>query len=524
LLALAPSAGTLSPTFDTNGLNYALQVSLFDEQVQLTPAAPEGAQITINGQALTPGDTWTSPTLALGDNTLEIDVLRGGEVENVYALTIVRGEPQVYLKASDTAAGARFGFGVAISGDGSTLAVGAPITNEVYVFTNGSGGWSQEARLKQPESGQFGTVLAMSANGDTLAIGAYGDASGDRGVGADESDDSAPNAGAVHVFVRNNTQWTREAYIKASNADANDEFGVSVALSDSGDELAVGALGEASANRGVGAAQNDNTAATAGAAYVFKRDTGAWTQSAYIKASNAEANDAFGSDVSLSADGTTLAVGASGEASGDSGIGADPDDNTALYSGAAYVFEEKNGTWQESVYIKASDSPRTASFGQAIALSKDGKSLVVGSGGSAYLFRRDSGGWSEAVVLEFSDQSGYDGFGVGVSISDAGDWVAIGAPDESGKGGPDANPEDDSVPGSGAAYVYRCALVSCTLARYVKALNAGTDDHFGYSLALSSDARTLVVGAWEEDGSGVGSDANPNTNDSDGAGAAYVVR
>ena len=92
-------------------------------------------------------------------------------------------------------------------------------------------------------------------------------------------------AGAVYVFTRTGGVWTQQAYLKASNTEAGDQFGVAVALA--GDTLAVGALGEASEARGINHAGNNNNAPGSGAAYVFTRTAGVWSQQAYIKASNA---------------------------------------------------------------------------------------------------------------------------------------------------------------------------------------------------------------------------------------------
>src|SRR5678815_4920385 len=91
-------------------------------------------------------------------------------------------------------------------------------------------------------------------------------------------------AGAVYVFVRTGTTWAQQAYVKASNPHDLSWFGTSVALS--GDTLAVGSTGERSAARGINGDQRDTSAVDAGAVYVFTRAGAAWTQQAYIKASD----------------------------------------------------------------------------------------------------------------------------------------------------------------------------------------------------------------------------------------------
>ena len=130
--------------------------------------------------------------------------------------------------------------------------------------------------------------------------------------------------------------WSQQAYIKASNTETLDIFGVSLALD--GDALAVGAESEDSSATGINGDQTDNSASNSGAVYVFTRDAGGiWSQQAYIKASNTQAGDRFGTMITL--DGDTLAVGAENEDSSATGVAGDQADNSAMDAGAVYVFE-----------------------------------------------------------------------------------------------------------------------------------------------------------------------------------------
>jgi hypothetical protein len=138
------------------------------------------------------------------------------------------------------------------------------------------------------------------------------------------------------VFVRSSGAWTQQAYLKASNTDAGDGFGSSVAIS--GDTVVVGAYAERSKATGVNGDQSDNSARSAGAAYVFVRSAGVWTQQAYLKASNTDALDYFGRSVSISGD--TVVVGAYGEKSNATGVNGDQSNNSASRAGAAYVFDK----------------------------------------------------------------------------------------------------------------------------------------------------------------------------------------
>ena len=185
-------------------------------------------------------------------------------------------------------------------------------------------------------------------------------------------------AGAVYVFTRSASTWTQQAYVKASNPDANDFFGVSVALSDDGNTLAVGAR-ESSNATGIGGAQANNSALDAGATYVFIRSASTWSQQAYIKASNTQADDSFGRSVALSADGNTLAVGAYFEDSFATGIGGLQTDNSTNRAGAVYVFTRSASTWSQQAYVKASNAGADDNFGWAVALSADGNTLATAS-------------------------------------------------------------------------------------------------------------------------------------------------
>jgi cysteine-rich repeat protein len=300
---------------------------------------------------------------------------------------------QAYLKASNTDAFDHFGDRVALSADGSSLAVGAPGeasaatgidgdqadnsasgAGAVYVFTRSGATWSQQAYLKasSPDTfDAFGGSVALSSDGSTLAVGASGDAIAATGVG--------DLSGAVYVFTRRGTTWSQQARIQASNPNAQDGFGASVALSADGSTLAVGAFGEASAAIGIDGNQTSNSARSAGAVYVFTRRGTTWSQQAYLKASNTDALDEFGGSVALSADGAILAVGALGEASAATGIGGDQADNSAGSAGAVYVFTRNGATWSQQAYLKASNTGAFDIFGASVALSADGSSLAVGA-------------------------------------------------------------------------------------------------------------------------------------------------
>jgi hypothetical protein len=407
------------------------------------------------------------------------------------------------------------------------------------VYTrDGAGTWSQQAYIKASNTDaddSFGRSVALS--GDTLAVGARLEDSAASGIDGDQSDNSATNAGAVYVYTRDATGvWSQQAYIKASNTDAGDEFGL-VALS--GDTLAVGAFQEASAASGIDGDQSDNNASNSGAVYVYTRDgAGVWSQQAYIKASNTDAEDWFGSQVALSGD--TLVVGARLEDGAATGIDGDQSDNSAADAGAAYVFmRDAVGVWSQQAYINASNTDGGDEFGSRLSLSGD--TLVVSAryedsaasgidgdqsdnssadSGAAYVFAGDAAGvWSQQTYVKASNTDAFDRFGWSVALS--GDTLAVGAREASAVTGIGGDESDNSATDAGAVYVYtRDGSGFWSPQAYVKASNTEAHDVFGRSVALSGD--TLVVSARFEASAATGIDGDQSDNSADTAGAAYV--
>src|SRR5205823_2837784 len=156
-----------------------------------------------------------------------------------------------------------------------------------------------------------------------------------------QGNNNASGSGAAYVFVRSGSNWTQQAYLKASNTGAGDQFAYSVAVS--GDTIVIGAPLESSDASGVNGSQNNNRASGSGAAYVFVRSGTTWSQQAYIKSSNSEAGDLFGWSVAVSGD--SITVGAPGEASNTTGVNGNQADNSAPESGAAYIFARNGSNW-----------------------------------------------------------------------------------------------------------------------------------------------------------------------------------
>jgi hypothetical protein len=469
-----------------------------------------------------------------------------------FTLTANAQTQQAYLKASNTGTiNDQFGFSVAVSGN--TVAAGAPTEQSsatgingkqddnsadnagaVYVFVQDGSDWSQQAYLKASNTDAydlFGFGVAIS--GDTLAVGAPGEASLATGINNDQNDNSANEAGAVYIFVRNGSSWSQQAYIKASNTGAGDKFGLRVALS--GDTLLVGAQFEDSNATGVNGDQSDNSAEDSGAVYVFTRNGTTWSQQAYLKASNTNEGDVFGRSVDIS--GETIVIG-SAESSNATGVNGDQSNNDADYAGAAYVFTRSGNAWSQQAYLKASNTDRRDLFGHDVAISGDtvavGAPLEASSAtgidgnqgdnsqinaGAAYVFVRNGNTWSQQAYVKAPNSERGDIFGRNLVLMDQ-TLVVSAEREDSAATGINGDQEDNSQSDSGAVYLYERAGEMWSMRSYIKASNTGEVDEFGWSMDLSNE--TLVIGVPEEDSGANVINGDQADNSVSSAGAAYV--
>lgn len=384
---------------------------------------------------------------------------------------------------------------------------------------------------------QFGFVVALSADGNTMAASSTAESSAAKGSNGNQADHSALNAGAVYVFVRSGGAWVQQAYLKASNAKEGDQFGSSLALSNDGNTLAVGAVGEPSSATGINSNQADTSMPGAGAVYVFTRTSGAWSQQAYVKASNTgekSDGDQFGYSIALSGDGNTLAAGAISEDSAASGINGNQADNSADSAGAVYVFSRSGGAWSQQAYVKPwNTNGRGNLFGYSVGLSGNGDTLAVGAydeergKGAAYIFTRTGGAWAQQIRLMASNAEDGDSLGCSIAISDDGNTMVAGAFDEDsllrGIQPPNEGSNDAaSDVSTGAAYVFVRNGTAWSQQAFIKATNTRLNDQFAWALALSRDGNTLAVGAHLEDSGASGLNGNQEDASAEDSGAAYV--
>ncbi len=296
--------------------------------------------------------------------------------------------------------------------------------------------WTQVTELAAPDGiagDTFGESVAVSGN--TAVVGAP---------------HAANNRGAVYVFVNHGAGWVLQQELTASNGKGNDQFGYSVALS--GDVALIGA--------------NNGTQNT-GAAYVFLRTAGVWTQQQELSASDAQTGDKFGSSVALN--GATALIGAPAKTVGSNQL-----------QGAAYVFTASGGTWSQSAELTASDGAAGDRFGSA--MSANGNIALIGAPyrnvqqGAAYIFSVSGMSWTQVQDFAAWDGLPSDYFGSSVSVS--GNLGIVGS-------------QRSAAPG----FAYLGTSIAGVFSQWVEltASDGVTGDIFGASVAVSGN--TAVVGA-----------------------------
>ena len=295
-----------------------------------------------------------------------------------------------------------------------------------------------------------------------------------------------PDADSPSITGYEFWRQARGGKLIADDDGNEDQLGSSVAVV--GDTAVVGMPGD------------DDTVNNSGAVLVFTwdADSGAWTETAKLKASDAAPGDRFGTSVAF--DGATVVVGAPDDDHIDDG-------NTIVDAGSVYVFIMPAGGWvstSTAAKLKSSDAARDDSFGKSVAF--DGTTVVVGApdddhtddgntivdAGSAYVFTMPAGGWvatSTAAKLKASDAAGDDGFGNSVGVDGA--TIVVGAPADD-----HTDDDDNNIADAGSVYVFTrpgTGWASTSAAAKLTASTRGEQDEFGHSVAVDDD--TVVVGA-----------------------------
>jgi len=355
------------------------------------------------------------------------------------------------LTASDGVFGDGFGHSVAFSG--SILVSGTP-RDEI----NGNSNQGSVYVFNRVEGGWVETQKLTASDGEagdnfgwTVAV------SGSTIVVGAWHDDIGgnPDQGSVYVFNLQDGAWVETQKLIGSSGAANDLFSFSLAFS--GSTIVVGSLGDNSAR---------------GAVYVFNSQGRSWVEEQKLTASDGAAGDGFGQSVAFS---------------GSSIVASSPGDD--IFKGAVYVFNRQRGSWVEEQKLTASDGAPVDFFGSSVAIS--GSTIVVGATnddfggrvdpGSAYVFNRQEGSWAEEQKLTASDLASSHFFGWSVAVS--GSTIVVGVPFERMGG--------DNTPGS--AYVFDREGAEWVETQKLTPSDGAPQDFFSFAAAISGS--TIIVGA-----------------------------
>lgn len=406
-------------------------------------------------------------------------------------------EPEQKLAPTDEQGEARFGYSVAVSGDGTTVVIGGPSDTghfgAAWVFVRSGSEWVQQGPKLQEESGSeaiagehcgegsegeadecsFGRRVAVSADGNTVLIGSPGD-SGLVPMAGGEELKSLPYVGAAWVFTRAGGKWTEQSKLTGTEEGGEGRFGKSVALSADGRTALIGGSSDHSGQ---------------GAAWVFTREGATWAQQGpKLTGGEEQGEPHFGGAVALSGDGQTALIGGPG------------DDE---YVGAAWVFTRtpEGSTWaQQGHKLVAGDEQGAGHLGVSVALSSDGNTALVGgladdeNRGAAWVFTRSGPNWTQQgpkLTVAAPEQR----LGSSVALSADGNSALLGGPKTNGA--------------RGAAWLFERSGSSWAGAPQTLSAPGETGRAwFGYGVALSADAKVALVGAPNEDVEKIGAGGN----------------
>ena len=362
------------------------------------------------------------------------------------------------------------GKSVSVSGDGTTVAIGAVLneangfgyqTGSVRVYKNVSGTWTKIGDDIDGEASvdYCGWSVSLSYDGTMLAIGSYA------------NDTSGDEAGSVRVYQNISGTWTKIGATIGGEA-LYDDSGWSVSLSDDGTIVAIGAP------------YNDAKGDATGSVRVYKYISDTWTKiGADIDGESAGENS--GASISLSGDGTTLAIGASYN----SGSG--------RFAGSVRVYKNVSDTWTQIGADIDGEAAEDRS-GYSVSLSRDGTTVAIGApynkggtyeGGSVRVYKNVSGTWTQ-IGADIDGETYDDNSGWSVSLSSDGTVLAIGTPHNAGNGIQ-----------SGSVRVYQNISGTWTkIGTDIDGERAG--DYSGISISISGNGTTLAIGSPANDDSG----------------------
>jgi hypothetical protein len=393
-----------------------------------------------------------------------------------------------------------FGQGVALSPDGSLMAVGASAI--VELFTRSAGQWQWVQTLSFQVASYPRPVISDDG---TLLVGMFG------------HDGAFDDQGLVQVFSRTPSGWTQADDWNPPTPRYLGNFGAFLGISR---DSTVAVVGEYVGPKG-------------GSFHVYRKSGGTWAKEATIEPEHSQPGGLFGVQAKISADASTIVVGAQYEHSGSL---TDETDTSAANAGAAFVYgyDTGTGTWTKRAYLKAPVPGADDLFGASTAISGDGDTVVIGArnaavagalrAGVAYVFRRNAGAYTLAQTIPAPQPTPNATFGgFGMALTPDGTVLGIAARGDSSSGtGVDADATQGAALTAGAVHMYRLAGAQFAHARYLKAPNTGSGDSFGDVIDITADGRTIAVGAMGEASAASGIGGDQSDNSSFNRGAAYL--
>ena len=264
------------------------------------------------------------------------------------------------------------GLATGVNGDeallGSSRYFGA-----AYVFTKGENGWKQEAYIKaigedensEDRSRSFGDAIALSANGSVLAVGSPGSNITSSG----QQEDTIYSA--VHIYRKTGAQWKPDALVNSPDPTLQARFGTSVALSSDGVMLAVGEDHALSFH--------NLDLYNKGRAHTYVFADGQWSFQATLQPENGMKKNGFGGHIVMAGSGDLIAVCAPDDAGDSVALAPDSGSESLSQSGSAYVFAEEDGQWLQQSFIKSPSPDEGDDFCSSLGISTNGSTLAIGS-------------------------------------------------------------------------------------------------------------------------------------------------
>ena len=344
------------------------------------------------------------------------------------------------------------GTSVALSADGNTALIGAPgdgadpsapnaLYGAAWVYVRTGTTWTEQQKIVVDSNdggdeiayGAFGSAVALSANGNIALIGG--------------ENDGPPNSGAAWIFARSGSSWSEQTKIIAPDETADGgggavhaNFGWTAALSADGTTALIGG-------------PLDGANSDVGAAWVYAGSGSSWTEQAKIVPPDGapSAGGGFGTSLALSSDGNTALIGATGDSN---------------QTGAAWIYSRSGSTWSEQKKIVPSNETGAANFGSGVALSADGNTALIGGdndnngAGALWVYGRSGTSWTQLQKISPTDGSGASSFGDAVSLSSDGSTAVVGGSGDGAAGAVWAYTSSSGPGGGGGGAKPTCTLTA----------------------------------------------------------------